>query len=539
MLAARNCLAPIAFMALEEYKRKRNFARTREPRGAVNKSARHRFVVQEHHASRLHFDFRLEMAGVLKSWAVPKGPSLDPRDKRLAVEVEDHPVSYINFEGEIAQGNYGAGQVRVWDIGTYSLVEPFDPLEQLDSGKLRFVLHGKKLHGEFTLARMGQSDERGKGRAGGRPGKQWLLIKSNDKFAKENNELVPILRGKTRTRPNRSRQGPSVRKMHVEGNGKPVADVLKARNPKGDCKVEVNGDLVELTSLERVYFPEKGYTKADLLRYYNEVAETMSPYLKNRPLILKRFPLGVNGKFFFQHDVDEVPDYVETYTTEALGHTVDYVVCNNTATLLYLANKGVIPIHPWHSRVEDIGHPDWIVFDLDPGKVEFEIVREVALATKQFLDALGLESYPKTSGSRGMHVYVPIELQYTYDEIARFAERVAKGIVRENPDITTIVRSLSSRKPNRVYVDHLQNAQGKTIVAAYSVRERAAATVSAPLEWKEVRGKVMPGDFTIKTMPKRLREKGDLFADVLKNKQRLEEAIEKLDAPDQQERKKK
>jgi bifunctional non-homologous end joining protein LigD len=332
--------------------------------------------------------------------------------------------------------------------------------------------------------------------------------------------------------PSGSRAGPSVRKFKVTGKGKPVAQVLKEKNLKGDVKVEVAGNIVELTSLDRVYFPEKDYTKADLLRYYFGVADFLLPYLQDRPLILKRYPLGVEGKFFFQHDVDEVPDYVETYTTEAMGHTVDYVVCNDTATLLYLANKGVIPLHPWHSRVQDITHPDWIVFDLDPGKVEFEIVRTLALATKKFLDELGLDSYAKTSGSRGMHVYVSIEARYSYHEVAEFAERVAKQIAKENREIATTVRSLARRKPNQVYVDHLQNAHGKTVVAPYSVRERATATVSTPLTWQEVRGDVIPGDFTIKTMPVRLKSKGDLFAEVLSNKQTLEEAIRTLDALD-------
>lgn len=319
-----------------------------------------------------------------------------------------------------------------------------------------------------------------------------------------------------------------MRKVEVTGTGQPVAKVLRGKNLKGDVKVEVGGNVVALTSLDRVYFPDEQYTKADLLRYYYQVAETLLPYLRDRPLILKRYPLGVKGKFFFQHDVDEVPTYVETFTTTALGHTVDYVVCNNSATLLYLANMGVIPLHPWHSRVEDITHPDWIVFDLDPGKVEFSTVRAVALAVKKFLDELGLASYPKTSGSRGLHVYVPIENKYTYPIAAELAERVAKQIVKQNPDTTTLVRSLASRKPNQIYLDYLQNAQGKTIVAPYAVRERASATVSAPLEWREVRGNVTPQAFTLKTMPKRIKQKGDLFAEVLTNKQSLDKAFDIL-----------
>ncbi|HZQ10395.1 MAG TPA: non-homologous end-joining DNA ligase [Anaerolineae bacterium] len=196
-------------MALEEYKRKRNFERTREPRGKVEKSKRHRFVVQEHHASRLHFDFRLEMAGVLKSWAVPKGPSMDPRDKRLAVEVEDHPVSYIDFEGEIAEGNYGAGQVRIWDNGTYELVEPFDPLEQLDSGKLSFILHGKKLRGEFTLVKLANRD------------KQWLLIKKDDAAAKSGWKLETVLKDDAKPRSTRTRKRTTRTKQASENESEP------------------------------------------------------------------------------------------------------------------------------------------------------------------------------------------------------------------------------------------------------------------------------------------------------------------------------
>jgi bifunctional non-homologous end joining protein LigD len=263
------------------------------------------------------------------------------------------------------------------------------------------------------------------------------------------------------------------------------------------------------------------------------------PHVEDRPLILKRYPLGVNGKFFFQHDVDEVPAFVETYSTTALGHKVDYVVCDNPATLLYLANMGVIPIHPWHSRIDDIEHPDWIVFDLDPGDVEFSIVRKLALETKACLDQLELESYPKTSGSRGMHVYVPIENKYSFGFIADFAERVARIVVRENPDIATMSRPLKERGPNQIYVDHLQNAKGKTIVAPYSVRERQAATVSAPLTWQEVKRDIVPGDFTLKNMPKRLQQKGDLFAPVLANKQSLKNAEKVLAELEKSERKKK
>lgn len=328
------------------------------------------------------------------------------------------------------------------------------------------------------------------------------------------------------TRPERAARDrtPSVRKVAVPGVGQPAAQALAGKNLTGSVRVELDGNVVALTSLDKVYFPEGGYTKADLFRYLLAVAPVLLPYLQDRPLILKRFPDGVTGKFFFQHDVDEVPDYVETYTTEAPGHTVDYAVCDNRATLLYLANLGVIPLHPWHSTVQDPEHPDWIVFDLDPGHVEFDVVRTLALAVKRGLDEIGLEGYPKTSGSRGLHVYVPIARRYRYDEVAAFAERFANYIVARNPEIATTVRALDRRGANHIYVDFLQNAQGKTVVAPYAVRERAAATVSAPLEWAEVKRKITPAQFTLASMPRRIKAKGDLFKQVLTNKQRLEKA---------------
>jgi bifunctional non-homologous end joining protein LigD len=278
-----------------------------------------------------------------------------------------------------------------------------------------------------------------------------------------------------------------------------------------------------------VYWPNDGYTKGDLITYYYEVAKTILPYLKGRPLILKRYPNGIKESFFHQHDVDEAPDYARTVSLEAEdGHVVDYIVCDNVATLLYLSNLGAIERHPWHSRVRNLDHPDWFVFDLDPSEgVEYSQVCEVALSVKAVLERLGLACYAKTSGSRGMHIYVPIEPEYTYEQVAEFAEQVAALVAKENPEIATVERSLKKRKRGHIYVDFLQNARGKSVVAPYSVRPRDGATVSAPLDWKEVgRKKVTPQDFTIKNIGKRLARKGDLFRPVLREKQSLNKAIQ-------------
>lgn len=286
---------------------------------------------------------------------------------------------------------------------------------------------------------------------------------------------------------------------------------------------------LELTHLDKVYFPEVGYSKGDLIEYYRQVAGALVPYLTDRPLILKRYPNGIAAPMFFQHEMKNPPDYVRTVTLESEGgRMIDYAIVDSPEALLYVTNLGTIEEHPWHSRVADINHPDYVVFDLDPEKADFKTVSEVALALRDLLEQLGLKAWAKTSGSRGMHLYVPIEPRYEYEEAARFAERVAALIARKNPTSATMQRALNRREAGRVYVDHLQNAKGKTVAAPYSVRARPAATVSTPLEWKEVEKGVDPAAFTLKTVPARLKKKGDLFRGALEHKQSLDRAIERL-----------
>jgi bifunctional non-homologous end joining protein LigD len=526
-------------MGLETYRKMRDFRRTPEPRGSVSKTNRHRFVVQEHHASKLHFDFRLEVGGVLKSWSVPRGPSLDPSEKRLAVETEDHPVEYLKFEGLIPEGEYGAGEHMKWDGGTYRALGEGTAEEQLEKGRLDFELKGEKLRGAFTLVKM-------KRREG-----EWLLFKRTDEFAEAGWELrlrKPVdgqetIKGKSKKAKGKGEEGALkvvAGKGHVKkfdtskGGGKAAAvgRALKAKKLEGDLNVRVAGKVVHLTNLDRVYWPEEGYTKGDLVRYYHEIAKYILPYLKDRPLIMKRYPSGIRGPFFHQHDVNEAPEFARTVALEVEdggGHEVDYLVGTGEPTLLYMANLGAIERHPWHSRVEDLERPDWFVFDMDPGEgVEFETICDVALATRDVLERLGLESYPKTSGSRGLHVYVPVRPEYTYEQIAELAEQVATVVAREHGDVATIERSKRKRGAGVIYVDHMQNARGKSVVAPYSVRPKPGATVSAPLEWKEVeRRKIKTADFHIRNMRARVERKGDLFAAVLKKRQRLEGVFDK------------
>jgi bifunctional non-homologous end joining protein LigD len=519
-------------MGLETYQKMRDFRRTPEPRGKVSKANRRRFVVQEHHASKLHFDFRLEMGGVLKSWSVPRGPSLDPAEKRLAVETEDHPVEYLKFEGHIPEGEYGAGEHMRWDGGTYEPLGDAPALEQYEAGRLDFELKGEKLRGAFTLVRM-------KGREG-----QWLLMKRTDEFAERGWALrlrAPVdgkdpIEGKAKGKGQKAKgksEDAGVKKFDTGKSTKgarvvPVGSALKSKNLEGDANVRVAGEVVPLTHLERVYWPDEGYTKGDLVRYYHEISRHILPYLEGRPLIMKRYPSGIKGQSFHQHDVhQEVPDFMRTAALEVEdggAHTVDYIVGTNEATLLYMANLGAIERHPWHSRVGDLEHPDWFVFDLDPSEgVEFTTICDVALTTREVLARVGLESYAKTSGSRGIHIYVPVKPAYTYEQIAELAEQVATVVAREQKEAATVERSKRKRGARMIYVDHMQNARGKSVVAPYSVRPKPGATVSAPLEWKEVeRKKIKTADFHIKNMPRRVESKGDLFRPVLGKGQKLE-----------------
>ncbi|HXE56628.1 MAG TPA: non-homologous end-joining DNA ligase [Gemmatimonadales bacterium] len=485
--------------------------------GSTGRPPGGRFVVQEHHASRLHYDFRLELAGTLKSWALPKGPTLDPTARRLAVMVEDHPVSYIDFEGTIAEGRYGAGEVRVWDSGRYRLVDDADPLERLERGRLGFVLEGRRLRGRFSLVRM---EGRGEG--------NWLLLKARDEHAVPGWRLAPVLPAAPPDREPARRRGPArPRTVRSSGTARrrratsapepvPAEAVFGAGRLEGDRVVDVGGTYVSLTNLDKVYWPDDGYTKGDLLAYYWRVRSAILPYLAGRPLILRRYPDGIAGGQFHQHDLDAPPPFVRTVPIETeAGRTIDYAVCDDLPTLLYLVNLGTIEPHPWHSRAERLERPDWMVLDLDPAGAEFRAVLELALVLRDLLGREGLVAFPKTSGASGMHLYVPLAADADYATAASLAERLARRAAAERPELVTLERGRRSRKQGLIYLDYLQNARGKSVVAPYSARARPGATVSTPLAWAEVERGVDPVAFTIRTVPRRLAERDDPFRPLL------------------------
>jgi bifunctional non-homologous end joining protein LigD len=517
-------------MSLKTYREKRDFDQTSEPKGKrIRSRSRSIFVIHEHHASVMHFDLRLEIGGALKSWSVPKGPTLNPEVKRLAIEVEDHPLQYATFNGRIPEGQYGAGRSLIWDEGEVVFEEP-NPVAAWGEGRLSFSLKGKKLAGEFSLVEM-------KGIKGKR---QWLLMKKKDEFADPDWKLT-LIEPDERFRPDeRTTKSSSPRKM-AKGStivrtkkksadkrqvdeivSRPLSSFIKQDLPEGEIRLKVGTSVVSLTHLEKLYWPKEKISKGDLLRYYAQIGETIMPHLKGRPLVLQRYPNGIEGEAFFQHNVPTGPAYLKRASLESRGgRTLEYAVYTGLASLLYLVNQGVIAQHVWLSRIDKLDRPDYVVFDLDPKGAPFENVLKVARLMKQTLDELGVTGFAKTSGSSGIHIFVPIKRRYSFDETMDWAEQVANDTASRNPKIATTERRLAEREQSQIYIDWQQNARGKTIAAAYTVRERPQAPVSAPVNWIEIDEGFKLSDFTIRTMPGRIKTRGDLWRDFFLTRQSL------------------
>ena len=911
---------------LEEYKRKRDFKVTSEPageaaRGAAAKPSRE-FVIQKHAATRLHYDLRLEMDGVLKSWAVPKGPSLDPSVKRLAVHVEDHPFEYRKFEGQIPQGQYGGGDVIVWDRGTYTVDGNLSGQAQLAKGDLKFTLRGEKLQGSFVLVKIRSSQKQN----------EWLLIKHKDEFvdtswnieehgesvvsgravdtskksarkapvraqagvfaksdrsrnrlgvaetagalkaampkeidvnlarlaekpfsnpdwvfeikwdgvrtvafiengrvtlqarsgrnvtreypefqelsrqvraasaildgeivaldpdgrsnfqklqdrigvenpsanlreatptvyyafdllycdgfdlrkaalrdrkklleeildtdelvrysshveekgeelfavarekllegivAKDGrsvysgsrtsdwlkfkivNELDAVIGGWTAPRRSRkyfgalvvglydgkdlraigsvgtgfdekaqraifemlqplrvekspfrpvpklaeavewvrpelvarvkfanwtegdnlrapvflslrndreaksvtfaserpakadqgdetsgtgggkpekkksslskwahmrasSRQSPrktpaaeqepdKKSSVHDDDAGAEIAEQIR-REPRQDLTLNIDGKSVHLTNLDKVYFPESGITKRDLLSYYSEMAEYILPFLEGRALVLRRYPNGITGTTFFQKEAPAgIPDWLKTATvfSDERGGEMRYVMADDRAALLYLTNLGCIDHNPWSSRADEQDTPDYVFFDLDPTpETPFSLVMKVAAEIYEVLKAIQMKCYLKTSGASGFHIFIPLVAKYTYEQTRTFAEVVGRVAAGRLPKITTFERAVRRRPKGTVLIDALQNARGKPLAAAYSVRAYPKAPVSAPLSALELRDTTDPSVWNIRTMPARLAKRGDLWGDFWKNRQDLASGLRRLE----------
>jgi len=301
-----------------------------------------------------------------------------------------------------------------------------------------------------------------------------------------------------------------------------VEEFFSLKQPKGDLILEVEGQPVSLTSLERVYWPDEKLTKFDLLCYYLRVSEQLMPFLKNRPAILQRWPRGVNAPMFFQQDLESAPSFIKTIRlTNRDGRELDYAVYSNTASLLHFVNLGTIEQHPWHSTVAKLDNPDWIAIDLDPKQAPWENVLQVALLTKAVCDDVGVNSFPKTSGSSGIHIYLPLKPTNKYESVAEFSRLLASEVAQRAPRIATVERTIAKRKKEQVYVDWMQNARGKSLASVFTARAKRGATVSMPLSWKQIEQGVKISDFTVKNVPALLKKNGDAWKDFFDQRQKL------------------
>lgn len=679
---------------LEDYEKKRDFARTPEPTGREHaRQGGRAFVVHRHDARRLHYDLRIEMAGALRSWAVPKGFAYASKAKHLAVQTEDHPLEYESFAGTIPKGEYGAGPMTIFDRGTYALARGEDPVAEFDAGELKFVLFGRRLRGEWHLVR-----------TKGERGKSWLLFKSKDRyeggdldvllrldlgaaipwsagprlvamraagerapfsapdwlfemqfagervFAEKDGDDVRLLAGgqdlaaalpevslavrglrgtravldgvvvalDDQERPDRARLDARLRAGSGEGVCLYVFDLLRfddldlRRLPLVDRKAllrallpasarllfvdhvlgegerlcaavaagglpgaigkratsaYVGGDSadwvrlpvaaergaagvaltaalqarpkrharsarVKLSNLDKVFWPDDGTTKGQLLEYYEAVAETLLPYLVDRPVHMNRHPDGIDGKSFYQREAPE--HHAEWFPTvpiasESKGRPVRHMLCQDRDCLLYLINLGTIDLHPWLSRWQTPDQPDWAVLDLDPKEAPFAVVLRIARAVGKVLQSIGVRACIKTSGKTGMHIHIPLRPGYSYEQARMFCEAVARVVLREHKDVATIERN-PGKRDGKLYIDFLQNRRGQTVVPPYAVRPVRGATVSTPLHWDEISGDLHPSMFTLHDVPARLAAMGDLFRPTLTEGQDLLPAIERLQA---------
>lgn len=277
-----------------------------------------------------------------------------------------------------------------------------------------------------------------------------------------------------------------------------------------------------LKNLDKVFWPDDGYTKGDIMRYYSEIWPYIRPHLFNRPVSLVRYPEGISGNFFYQKDIPDPPPWVETVAIKTEDRLINYTMINQLETLIWSINLGCIEVHPWLSTLADLDHPTYIIFDLDPMEpAVFSDAVKIALAVHVILSELNLTSFPKISGATGIHIYLPISPQYTYKQTSNFVKQIGALIIKTMPNLATNERKVAKRS-GKIYIDHLQNIKGKTIASVYSIRPFPGATVSVPVTWDELPD-CHPSMFTIKTVPKRLQKTGDLFKPLLNLRQKLPE----------------
>ena len=525
-------------MSLASYHEKRDFARTPEPAGREQTSSKApRFVIQRHRARRLHYDFRLEIGGVLASWAVPKGVTLDPTVRHLAVHVEDHPLEYQSFEGVIPGGQYGSGDVIVWDHGTWSSDKDEDPAAAVERGELHIELFGEKLRGHVILVRTKGYG----GRGGSRDKESWLVMHKRDEHAVEGWEPEDhprsVLSGRTNdevaANPDRLwTRGDGERPAHPSPPefAPTTADELAELDALPEHATwSMQGCAVKLTNLDKVLFPpaDEGVavTKRDLVRYFVSIAPTLLPYLEGRPLNLQRFPNGAGTKGFWQKQVPtHAPEWVTRWeNTEAdPGESEQYVVADRTPTLAWLANQAAIELHPWTSRIPEIRLPTYALIDLDPGtETTWDELLVLTRLHRTALEHLGVRGYPKVTGQRGIQIWIPIVVGPTFAETRAWVEQISRAIGATVPNLVSWKWDKRGRE-GRARLDYTQNAINKTLVAPYSPRPTPGAPVSMPIAWAELDDPgLRPDRWSIRTAMERVAAGPDPMIPMLTDHQQL------------------
>lgn len=315
---------------------------------------------------------------------------------------------------------------------------------------------------------------------------------------------------------------------------KKVAKKAAAKNTtvKTGEEMQFGKTRVKITNRDKIYWPDDKITKGMMIGYYQEMADYILPYLKDRPESLKRNPNGINDPGFFHKDAgDEAPDFVKSVPvfSESTNKNIDYIICNDKATLAYLNNLGCIELNPWNSTIKKPDHPDYLIIDIDPSeKNDFEQVITTAKAFKKILDKAGAECFCKTSGATGLHIFLPMAKKYTYEQVKDFAAVLCSLVHEMLPEFTSMERSLKKRGNDKIYLDHLQNRKGQTLACAYSLRPKKGATVSTPLEWNEVKTGLHPSAFTMHNIHKRVQKKGDLFKGIFGPAVNMKQCLDKL-----------
>jgi bifunctional non-homologous end joining protein LigD len=496
-----------------------------------------RFVVQRHRARRLHYDLRFEIDGVLVSWAVPNGPTLDPAVRRLAVHVEDHPIEYLEFEGVIPSGEYGGGDVIVWDLGTWEPHETDNPAAAVAAGELHVDVTGHKLRGRLILIRSGRED------------KQWLLLHKDDDDAvpgwDPEDHPESVLSGRTndqvRADPDRMwrsdlppaqasiqlRPDAAAPEPAIEGPGEDELAALAALGRSGSW--QVFGRQLRLTNLDKELFPgrdgEPPVTKRELITYSAAIAPVILPYLAGRPLNMHRFPGGAGGSGFWHKQLPEhAPDWVPRWHNPDAGpdKTDTYLVIDEAAALVWAANFGALEWHAWTALTSAPRSPTYALIDIDPGTAtSWDDILVLARLHRAALAHLGVRGQPKVTGRRGLQIWIPVVAGLSYEDTRTWVEQLSRAIGAVVPELVSWKWDVRERS-GLARLDYTQNVSNKTLVAPYSPRAAAGAPVSAPISWDELDDPALrPDGFTIRSMPARLTQCGDLFRPVLGPGQQL------------------